>query len=226
MARTSVATDNFNRADGYGLGANWTGRNVSASGTLSIASNKANGSAARTYDNTSADSWSGAGSFTDDQYASVVISGLAVQTTSYGIGVIARASGTDGSRSFYGAYVASDAASGGNQTTYLFKIVSGTATSLYSTTHSWSNGDRVEIECEGTTIRLCKNGTPLGGSWTVTDSSITTGAPGIAGGGSAVAQGDDWEGGNIGAGGGSSNGSSFGAGRALNGGRTFFGAMR
>ena len=202
MARSSVATDDFNRA-GPALGANWTTMNASASGDIVISSSTVvNGSFARTYDNTSAARWTGAGTFTNDQYASVVIGGLAVQSTSYGIGVMCRGSGADGTRAYYGAYVVSDAASGGTQTTVLFKIVAGAATALNSGSASWANGDRVDLECEGTTIRLCKNGTPLGGAWTVTDSDISSGAPGVIGGGTTVATGDDWDAGSMGAGGG------------------------
>ena len=198
MTRNLIQSDNFNRA-GPALGANWTSTNPAASSDLVIvASTAVAGQFSRTYDITGGALWSGSGAFTDDQYASIVIGGLANQTTSYGIGVICRATGADATRSYYGAYVCSDAVSGGTQTTVLFKIISGTATSLNTGTSSWSNGDRIELEVQGSAIRLCKNGTYLGGAWSVTDTSIATGGtPGVIGGGAGVATGDDWQGGSI-----------------------------
>lgn len=193
MARTSVATDNFNRAS---LGSNWINVNTGNAGDISINSSvKFAGQYTTQPTNQIAEAvWAGSGSFTNDHYSEIKI--LNVQDaggTSQRHGVLARASGSGATRTAYMAVVEQSFAS--PQTTYIAKIVSGTITILYSSTSAWVDNDKLSIECEGTTIRVCKNGTPLGGSFTLTDSSITTGTPGIAA--TNAAYGDDWDGGTI-----------------------------
>lgn len=195
MARSSIATDNFNRAS---LGTDWAQLNAVTGGSISINSSiRAAPGADQPPSTASTARWVGAGTFSDDQYSSLVLIGVGYWTADYNCGVVVRAgSGTDGSRSYYGASV--EYTDSGSQNTRLFKVVSGTYTSIYAAGVSWTDGDRIELEAEGTTLRVCKNGTPLGGSFTQTDSSLTTGLPGIVIGGVSVAYGDDWEGGNIG----------------------------
>lgn len=202
MARTSVATDNFNRAS---LGADWA-QLCSYNGTISTTgSTYIYASGYTTPGLTGAMRWVGAGTFTDDQYSSLVIGVLAYENVNINMGVIVRASADNDStsalntRDFYGVSVCLDAG-GPNYTTVLYKVVNGTVTSLNSGSASWAVNDRIELEVEGTTLRVCKNGTALGGSWTVTDSSLTTGNPGVAmsSGGNASFYADDWEGGNLG----------------------------
>jgi hypothetical protein len=199
MPRTSVATDDFNRAS---LGSNWTNLNTTWGTIVTQTSTVFTGTSANT-GNEAAAVWAGAGSFTDDQYSEGELGGLTFLTADYCAGYIARASAdTDGNRDFYFFYVAGDS-SGPNYTTVLGKVVNGTRTVLHSASAAWANTDLISIECEGTTIRGCKNGTPLGGSFTQTDSSLTTGKPGILANGSSLT-GDNWVGGNI-TSGGSSN---------------------
>lgn len=194
MARTLVASDGFTNLS------NFTALNP-LSNTLSISGGAFAGDFAATPgqpEQAAVYRYSGAGSFADDQYSSVVIGGSTF-AFGYGVGVAVRCgTATGSSRNLYGVYVGANA----NRTTHLYKIVAGTITILHSEDHAWVAGDRVELEVEGTTLRVCKNGTALGGSFTQTDTSLTTGTPGISGAGNSGANGftgDDWEGGSLGA---------------------------
>jgi len=194
MARTAIATDNFNRADAPGLGPNWgnVGQFATSSGVMRInASINIYGGGG----GPSAARWVGAGAFTADQYSSLVLTGTGTDF-SY-VGVIARASADqDAARDYYLYRMR-----GIFGTTDLVKCVNGVETTLSATpaTLTWVDGDRIEIECEGTTIRGLQNGVVR---HTATDSSLTTGAPGVFGAHVSVVPpfGDDWEGGNITAG--------------------------
>ncbi len=193
MARTSIATDNFNRANGT-LGANWTYvYNLGFGSSINITSNEAAGNVSGAE---AVARWTGAGSFTADQYSSAVVHHFTggTGTNNYTVGVVARCSAdTDANRDYYFIRIGA--------LTYLGKVVNGTETVLNSGSISWVDGDTCDIECEGTAIRLCQNGTPAGGAWTQTDSSIATGLPGILGAGdSTIASLDNWEGGNMGSG--------------------------
>lgn len=192
--RSAVATDDFNRAS---LGTDWEQTNPLAGSIAINASTEFYGPNALGDDNRQSARWVGAGTFEDDQYSEVTITLLENLDTDYGVGVCARMSAeTDGSRDHYSAFVCSGA--GPTYTTNFGKILNGAYTSFTSSAVAWSVGDKISIECEGTTIRLCKNGTAIGGSFTVTDSSLTTGVPGIqASGANTVARGDNWEGGSL-----------------------------
>lgn len=195
MARTSIATDNFNRAS---LGSDWTQLNTGAAGDVLLDSSiQIKGQyATQPTDQQGTARWVGAGSFTDDQYSQVkLVNPLDWNGATHRAGVIVRASADTGAnRDYYEAYIAQD--SGTTPTTYLAKWVNGTRTGLYSAAQTWAANDTISLEAEGTTLRVCRNGTPLGGSWTVTDSSISTGLPGVTMAGLTLA--DDWEGGNMG----------------------------
>lgn len=193
--RTSIATDNFNRA-GPALGSNWaTLNNLAGDDMKIVASVRVTG--ASTGSSRAAARWVGAGSFTADQYSGIKITALGFITTDYSIGVICRASAdTDSARDFYEVLVLSDS-SGPNYTTQVNKVVNGTRTALNSASRAWAVNDRVECEAEGTTIRGLKTGVAF---FTVTDSSIATGNPGIAGSNDQTdgnSTGDDWDGGNL-----------------------------
>ncbi len=203
MARTLVASDAFNRA-GPGLGSNWAQLYSAGAGDVQIYSSDriANdytglpgaGGAAR---------WVGTGTFSNDQYSSLAIDVIAdFASTTYNVGVICRASAdTEGSRDFYYACVATSV-SGGNYSVSFGKVVNGTSTLFFAGNVAFAVGDRIELEVEGSTIRVCKNGTALGGSFTTTDTALTTGKPGVTAAGSVSAiAGDDWEGGDVGSGG-------------------------
>lgn len=183
MARVSVAT-----ADGTSV-ANFTQLN-SAWGSISVGSGVFSCSSSNTA-NEGAAVWSGAGSFSDDQYAEITIGGLSFLSGDFAIGVICRASTDTGAgRDFYFAYVAADSG-GPNYTTVLGKVVNGTRTVIHSAANAWANGDKISLEVDGTTLRVHKNVTALGGSFTQTDTALTTGKPGIIANGSSPT-GDDW----------------------------------
>lgn len=201
MARTLVASDDFNRADVDPITGNWTDLN-GANSRIKILSNAIQAS----HGNNAAARWTGTGTFTNDQYSSVQIPTW--RNTSSRIGAIVRASAdTAANRDHYGYRITDTVPS----TTVLFKIVNGTETSLDSSTSvTWTNSDRVECESEGTTIRGLKNGTS---QISVTDSALTTGQPGVTAyyaGGTAV-QGDNWEAGSLAAAAGGGVGSLLGS---------------
>lgn len=198
MPRVSVATDDFNRAS---LDANWTNQNTGNAGNVLIdSSTRVTGQfAAQPTDQLPTARWAGAGSFTADQYAVArLLNVAAFNGSTIRAGVTVRAAGNAGTRSCYEAVVKFDGAS--TMTTELAKWVSGTRTILHSAAVAWANNDLIELEAEGTTLRVLKNGAALGGSFTQTDAALTTGTPGIVVGQAAFA--DDWQGGNITAAGG------------------------
>lgn len=190
MSRNAVATDSFTYSDGAletVSSSAWKSLNPSFA-TISVATNKldcahATEGVAR---------WQG-GSWTADQYAVLVISSLS--GASGEVGVIARASSdVDGARDYYSVYV--DAT---DTSTNIAVTVNGSRTVLSTVTgDGWVDGNTVEIECEGTTIRAFRNGTLLR---SVTDSTIaggTTDRAGVTVKGTSL-RGDDWEGGTLGA---------------------------
>jgi hypothetical protein len=199
MSRSSVATDDFNRAS---IGANWLQLADLIGGTMEIsASTVCYGTSAQGDSGRQAARWAGSGTFSNDQYSSIVISGITTALNdNYGIGVICRASSdTNSNRDYYEAFMY-NTSSGSTQTIRFGKYVNNVYTSFNDATVTIGNGDRIELECVGTTIRVCKNGTALGGSFTTTDSSLTTGKPGISGAGGTNIFGDSWEGGDVTAG--------------------------
>jgi hypothetical protein len=192
MPRAVVATDNFNRAS---LDANWSNQNTALAGNVLVDSSiRATGQfSTQVTDQLPTARWVGAGSFTADQYATArLVNVAAVLGVAIRAGVTVRSSGTAGARSYYEAVVRQDTAP---TTTELAKWVAGTRTVLHSASVPWANGDLLELEAEGTTLRVYRNGVALGGGFTATDTSLATGTPGVA-----VTQGafvDDWEGGNV-----------------------------
>jgi hypothetical protein len=198
--RVQIATDDFNRAS---LGANWTNVNILNADSIVIKSSiKFEGNAGGPNDPATA-YWAGTGTFSDDQYSSVALVDVGAGSVNYGIGAACRIStDTDSGRDFYYHVARSDNMS------LLRKYVNGTATTIAGPTAvTWGVGDRVEIECQGTTIMALKNGTPIGGAFTATDSSLTTGKPGITGGNNGdLATGDNWIGGSLTSGGGGGGG--------------------
>src|SRR5215831_1955501 len=191
--RSAVQTDNFNRT---GLGSNWT--NVATLDCGDVASDTSNtkfqGGTVKTAGDGAVAAWAVSGTFTEDQYSSAVFADTHFDSLGYAIGVACRITGLNTTRNYY-VFMAHS-----NDANFLGKVINGSYTNLASPTATWADGDRVELEVEGTTIRAMKNGVAISGG-TVTDSSSTPptgGKPGIAASGSSsVANGDDWEGGNL-----------------------------
>lgn len=201
MARSLVASDALTGTTNTALGANWGQVGQFASSGANVVYAASNRCYGHTDSSECAARWIGTGTFSDDQYSSLEVYGTGTETWSAYSGVIARASADqDGSRDYYYARIL-DRQDAGNNRVELSKVVNGTTTVLDNTpsTQSWSSGDRIEIECEGTTIRGLKNGT---GYHSATDSALTTGKPGIYALTRDSLTGDNWEGGDITGGGG------------------------
>jgi len=154
-----MATDSFDRADAGTLGANWT----------SCGSNPAYGIVSNTAASSNAEAeeavfWN-AETFADNHYSEVTVSTTA--SNAY-IGVAVRCS-TGSGGNYYGFY-------GDNATRYIVRVVAGAYTSLATTGTGFTNGDTLRLEAEGPTLRAYTNGV----LWTsVTDSNLTSGAPGL-----------------------------------------------
>lgn len=188
--RSSVATDDFNRAS---LGSNWTQTNPAASNIAILSSIVIYSDAA----SSATAYWSGTGSFTTNQYSKLKVTGLANLSTGYWIGVACRMSADINSQRDSYVYIVY-ANGSGTYRTDIGKYVDDVWTQLDTADLTWSVGDTIEIECEGTsptTIRGYKNGVQ---QQSTTDSSLSTGKPGVsAAGNSSSVTGDDWEGGNL-----------------------------
>jgi hypothetical protein len=201
--RTQIASDTFTYSNGSLAsvsGGNWTQLKGTGDGTsLQVVSNQITPShffgAEKTY------RWTGTGTFTADQYASLALGTL---TNSGGqIGVICRpTTDTEANRDYYYAYYLDQSP---NAAVY-GKLINGTLTQFFSGTGiAWVSGDRISLEVEGTsppTLRVCRNEVPLGGSFTTTD-TVGTALTGSLGGGlwgtgdSNVPTGDNWTAGNL-----------------------------
>jgi hypothetical protein len=188
MARTLVASDNFNRA---ALGTDWT--NVGSSPIVIESSVTYRASHFSLY---GIARWVGAGSFTTDNYSLAKIQTMTNEGAGHGAGVAVRISAdVDPNFDCYYSLIDSDAVSGGTHTLVLGKLVNGADTVLTSTTATATSGDIIEIECEGTALRLFQNGAQ---KLSTTDSALASGVPGIFSRTNITSYvGDDWEGGNF-----------------------------
>lgn len=173
------ATDTF---DGTGaLSANWT---VDV-GTFTRTSGVCYSTAS-----TNALAYWNADSFAAAQYGKGTISGL----VSYDyIGVSTRC---DGSSNGYTNYTK-------DTTAFIVRVDTGSETTLDTDTGTpYSNGDVIGLQSDGSVHTGYNNGSPVT-AFNATDSTYTTGSPGLSGYFNGPASGlTDWEGGNLGAGGG------------------------
>jgi hypothetical protein len=204
MTRTPVANDDFSTA----LSANWTQTN---SGTASIAtsSGKVQGGGVAGFTSGAAAYWN-ADSFSADQYASIVLSGITnLSNFSYNGGVICRASTDIGAnRDFYAAGLALSY-SGANPYTRVFRVNNSGQTDLVSlATIPWVDGNILSLEVTGTgatvTLTVYKDSgsgpVALTGFTSIADSSVgrlLTGRPGVFFAGTSNPLGDDFEAGDL-----------------------------
>ena len=148
--------DQFNRADG-GLGTDWTA--LVGTNPYSIISNVAASNGASAENCTVYNAFSPAA----NQWAQVTVTQAASNAF---VGPAVRGSGT----SWYVFYA-------DNASRALYRIVSGTPTSLASSGTGFAVNDVMRLEVEGTTLRAYVNGV----LWTsVTDSSLSSGNAGMA----------------------------------------------
>jgi len=187
-SRVAVATDDFNRA---ALGANWQ-QLVPLDGAITIVGS----THLETFDHAAA-RWIGAGTFSKNQYSSLVVKSIPDGGQGGFMGVIARASGDlDTDADWYVAGVTDD------DTLTIAKRINGVNTTLDTLPAiEFAVNDRIEIEVEGDapniTIRALKNGVSL---LEVTgESDLADGLPGVRLNieTTPVWQADDWEGGNL-----------------------------
>lgn len=187
MSRSLVASDDFNRA---ALGANWS--SVGESPMVIDSSTKFRASH---FGLTGLMKWVGAGSFTDAQYSSVLVTGLVNEGAGKGIGASIRVTGTDPTENCYFAYVESDAGSGGTHTIILGKVINAAVTSLTTTTAVVTDDvSTIEIEGEGTALRAYVSGVQV---LSTTDADLATGIPGGYARSNVSNFGTSWEGGNL-----------------------------
>jgi hypothetical protein len=215
MARTLIASDTFTEAAGtpnleaHGAGPDWTAL-AYGGGYIVVDSATDKVKAAFSIEN-EAFRWAGSGTFAETgQYAKATIGGLAFTNNSNRAGVIVRASADTGAnRDYYAVLVYDDAASGGSHTTDLVRCANGTHTVLASATYTWSNGDTIALEVEGTgtstVLRMYRNDVQFGSDYTDSGGSAlgyTSTKPGLIGNYSSPPSWtlDDWEGGDVGGG--------------------------
>jgi hypothetical protein len=67
---------------------------------------------------------------------------------------------------------------GPSYTTVLAKCINGTFTTLHPAQAPWSAGDTIDVDAVGTTVTAYRNGVAISG-FSVTDSAISTGVPGL-----------------------------------------------
>lgn len=165
VIRIQLASDDFNRADGA-LGANWTDN----AGAFKIVSNLA-------ACNSSADAIEfnhySAVSFLNDQWAQATVTSVAAGTY---IGLSVR--GASGStKTGYVLY-------SNGSTVFLSKMIAGSRTVFNggSSIGTLAINDVVLLTVQGTTLTVYKNGVSL---FSVVDSAIASGSPGIGGFGTA-----------------------------------------
>ena len=173
------AYDNFNRANGA-IGSNWT---VTQNG-LNVASNVLQGTNGANH-NTAYWSAAAASAFSSSQFAQATITALNGTNDFPGVAVLW--SGTGGTTQGYMCIE--------NSTTiYIQKMTSGTGSVLTSAASTGAVGDLLRLEAAPGGVLTCyKNGVS---ALTFTDTSYTTGSPGIDIYGSVAAE-DNWSGGNL-----------------------------
>ena len=193
---TPVATDDFNRAS---IGSNWTGTNQLENEITIYSSTKCTGATANTSSNRMHGYWSGTGTFSDDQYSQIVVTGVSEITASYSVGVGVRNS-TDTGANRDGYWFEFQEDSGTAKTTRILKVVNGSVTQLSTTTINWADGDTMRLDIIGSDLKAYRNDTLIS-ALNVTDTALTTGKPGITGsGGSSGPWADSWVGGDVTAG--------------------------
>lgn len=178
---TTLATDDFNRANGT-LGANWT--TVTGFNAFQIASNVVTqvtepGDTGARYN---------AVTFPNDQWSQVTVD---VSINSNGGPAVRMA--TDGSANYYVFVVA-----GGEYRIY--SISGGSGSLISNAAGSFSNGDVAYLEIQGTTLIAKKNGVQV---LTITDATHSAGAAGIHA--YSIGSLDDWSAGDFAGGGGTIN---------------------
>lgn len=183
-----LASDDFNRANVNPMVGNWTTPVSAGWVAWKIVSN-----AAAPTDPTANDSVSYYNAITwpADHYSKATVNSESSTLLNAGTGVVARcASNGD----LYRLIVNISASNNWS----LNKWISPTYTIVWDRTSAWTNGNSVELDAQGTTLRAYNNGVQVGAD--TTDSGLSSGSPGpgmsqTAAGETGVV--DYWEGGNF-----------------------------
>jgi len=176
----TVYTDDFNRADSSSLGADWT---ASDDGGLTVFLNLCVGPNNSVHQGNTRT----AETYPDDQFSEVEVSQYALQESRF-FGPTVRSS-TDQQDCYASIYFNS----GGTIQLGLFKRVAGTFTQLGSyhvLDGELAEGDKIRLSATGTDLSLTVNEEEI---LTATDSTLTSGYPGIMMYQDAIA--DNWSGG-------------------------------
>jgi len=178
---STLATDDFNRANNANLGANW----VVNTGNWGITSNAAQAST----DDSHA-SYDGGIIWPNNQWSQATLKATVGPDEHSGTAVTARSQGS-GVNSGYELWVGSGGVG--------IVVVSGGSYTYISTSTltGFAANDVLYLEAQSTTLLAKKNGATIS-ALTVTDSTFASGKPGIAGGQSGTPFSvDDWSGGDF-----------------------------
>jgi hypothetical protein len=183
-----LATDSFDRADGIDLGADWDV--VLDHQRWVITSNRVEPQDLALGKDASEMNVSTA--WPADHFSRATIAAIAGTGSDTGVGVAVRCvtNGID-TASMY-RVVANLA---GTNNTSLDRYVANVYSTLLQGTAAWTVGDRIELQVQGLTLVVLRNGAVV---FSTTDSALSTGRPGISH--SAVvasASVDNWEGGDL-----------------------------
>jgi len=159
---TQRATDNFQRADGA-IGSNWG--STTSFNTPVIVSHEARCASGDSID---AGTTELGGTWPANQYSEITVGSVVGTVTDEGVGATVRGV-FSGNLTMY-------ITQSNTHETRLYKVVAGAYTQLGSDGPSVATGDVIRLTANGTSITVTKNGTSI---ISVTDSSVTTGTPGI-----------------------------------------------
>lgn len=167
MSRTTLATDNFNRANINPLDGNWTQlASGGGFGPAQLVSNAVEGATA----GVNADSWYNGISWPNNQWTQVTVTTL---SNSF-IGISLRQS-TSGAQTAY-RFVFGQGSTGGS-VPYIIQLANaGSFTTLRSGSATLNNTDVISAEAIGTTLNFYVNASLID---SVTDTTITSGAGGF-----------------------------------------------
>lgn len=167
MARTTLASDNFNRADANPLDGSWTQlASGGGFGPAQLVSNAVEGASA----GVNADSWFNGISWPNDQWAQITVIGL---SNSF-IGISLRQS-TSGAETAY-RFVFGQGSTGGS-VPYIIQLANaGSFSTLRSGSATLNNGDLISAEAIGTTLNFYVGASLID---SVSDATIASGAAGF-----------------------------------------------
>lgn len=179
----ALVSDDFNRANNASLGANWTQDRLTTA-TMGVASNQAAMTGGSDFVMDWWAGWAGAGG-TDNQYSELM---LPLLQSTVDAGPVVRASGNPVSgtgKAYLFVLNDNDAIHSMGDATWsiaIYKVINNVFTQLGSsvTNVTISANDTTRLEVNGTALVGKINGvTIIGGSPAITDSAVTTGAPGM-----------------------------------------------